>query len=975
MPGVLTHKAIMLLARERIRALRDLLTGRVTSGGRVTDLEHRLLFLATKAHELLSGPPVPSIDIPSFPQHPFSGVNKFAVMGSMGPDFTAFSAILAPGQGWAFDAVHKGSPDENRELVVAKTTDFVFAFNSRVREALLHSHLDGDLTDTQYNDAVKAMQAYSLGHLCHIAGDALSHPYINDIEWHLGTGLHGKFTHAGGEGSIEAEVARQVLLRRSTREGQSWEAWWPTVDEVPRQFYGAYAEALEYAYKATSRPPSTSSATPPGPPGAADLVFGEFRQHLLDLAPPTVDEGFVRDGYHLYRNGILGYGYGHGLWGWTGVLIWLAVPLVALYPIASALPNAQAMFRPGAISSAAWAEFLGLALGLASPFVLGYGCWLLSLTSLGVENRLFLGMLASTVNVIFAILYFVNLGTSFLPPWAPWLFILISLAAAGAFGIAGGINLGRAGHRAGGGAMMIFSLPAIYVALALLFYVILFLGERELLGGDTARNVYVVIVTVVLAMLFFFGIFCCLAQRIRDARVPEEPEGFPAEQRHFVRLFDDASLAKDGDGRLYFPAAGRPLLKLWWEGTGDLWILSRRYQLELSFDGTTVHQTVAAPIAPTTAAEYGQFLTATVTDSLGATGHLRTALAFPDDPLETTLQLPPGAVFADPADDLATKDKITTEEDREIAAGQFQKLGTRHEDAFVLHHAPKAAQAIRFGPDGPVIVPRSGEEPVTGSGKVTSQGTTVTGSGTHFQAFFEPGDYIRVRIDDKTSQTARVATVGSDIQLTLRAAFEEDVDSGKPYERWGSNREARNGYRYIAEPVEAEPGDAVMDYAADFAALLCLGAVPSLVDSALVPGLLNRAPLSDRLGAVGQVFRNWSLDRRRLNEWRMVVAGGAVSEKAGHPERADRAMSNTGEVRFNPDPAIAQEGERVANTLGWVPLLRQFMDLLSDLSADPAAAGGDALASAARRPDVPPNLDLSRAVAFLFDLPNPRVLT
>ena len=41
---------------------------------------------------------------------------------------------------------------------------------------------------------------------------------------------------------------------------------------------------------------------------------------------------------------------------------------------------------------------------------------------------------------------------------------------------------------------------------------------------------------------------------------------------------------------------------------------------------------------------------------------------------------------------------------------------------------------------------------------------------------------------------------------------------------------------------------------------------------------------------VYQVFRNWNLDRRRVNEWRMLVAGGAVSEKDGHPEKWDPAM-------------------------------------------------------------------------------------
>ncbi|HZF09978.1 MAG TPA: hypothetical protein VFE33_14405, partial [Thermoanaerobaculia bacterium] len=437
MPGVLTHKSIMLLARERIRLWRDQLAERIT-GSRATDLEHRLYFLASKAYEMMTGPPVPSVDIPGFPQHPFSGVNKFAVMGSMGPDFTAFSAMLAPGQGWVFDTVHKGSPDENRELVVARTTDFIFAFYPRAIDALHEADRAGSLGDGGFQRGVKAMQGYVLGHLCHIAGDAISHPYVNDVEWHQGTGLHRKFSHAGGEGSIEAEVARQVLLRRSTREGQTWEAWWPTVDEVPEAFYAAYAGALEFTYQVGTRPPAN--------------VFGEFLARFEDLAPTTVDAGFVRDGYHLYRNGILGYGYGHGLWGWTGVLLWLGIPLVALFPVAAALPRTAAMFRPGSLPGAAWVDFLNLTLSLAAPFVLGYAAWLVSLTHLGIEGRAFLGAFSAGINAVLAILFFVDQGTGFLVPWLRLLFLLVPTIAAATFAAFGVADLARPGRRARGGA-------------------------------------------------------------------------------------------------------------------------------------------------------------------------------------------------------------------------------------------------------------------------------------------------------------------------------------------------------------------------------------------------------------------------------------------------------------------------------------------------------------------------------------------
>src|SRR5258707_7171361 len=70
-----------------------------------------------------------------------------------------------------------------------------------------------------------------------------------------------------------------------------------------------------------------------------------------------------------------------------------------------------------------------------------------------------------------------------------------------------------------------------------------------------------------------------------------------------------------------------------------------------------------------------------------------------------------------------------------------------------------------------------------------------------------------------------------------------------------------------------------MGYAADMAALLCMGAVKHL-----------EAGVVKDEDKVYQVFRNWSLDRRRVNEWRMLVSGGAVSEKAGHPDKWDPTM-------------------------------------------------------------------------------------
>ena len=57
MPAVLTHKSTMLLARERLREMRDLLRAKVNSRLNITNVDRRILALAERAHELLSTDP------------------------------------------------------------------------------------------------------------------------------------------------------------------------------------------------------------------------------------------------------------------------------------------------------------------------------------------------------------------------------------------------------------------------------------------------------------------------------------------------------------------------------------------------------------------------------------------------------------------------------------------------------------------------------------------------------------------------------------------------------------------------------------------------------------------------------------------------------------------------------------------------------------------------------------------------------
>jgi hypothetical protein len=166
----------------------------------------------------------------------------------------------------------------------------------------------------------------------------------------------------------------------------------------------------------------------------------------------------------------------------------------------------------------------------------------------------------------------------------------------------------------------------------------------------------------------------------------------------------------------------------------------------------------------------------------------------------------------------------------------------------------------------------------------------------------------------------------------------------------------------------ADVESAAMGMAADLAALLCMGAMPSLVDT---PIQIPAAPAP--LAPVYQVFRQWNLDERRVNEWRMLVSGGADSEKGGNAGARDPAM------RPNPvaaAPAYASAnpgGEPLATAMGWIPLWRAWLRMASDPTADTndqvAMPYTPVVATRDGNQFKPTNRQLTTAVRFLLDLP------
>jgi hypothetical protein len=176
--------------------------------------------------------------------------------------------------------------------------------------------------------------------------------------------------------------------------------------------------------------------------------------------------------------------------------------------------------------------------------------------------------------------------------------------------------------------------------------------------------------------------------------------------------------------------------------------------------------------------------------------------------------------------------------------------------------------------------------------------------------------------------------------------------------------EAGNAYSYVHDPLidNADHSEALMARAGDLGALLCMGAAGHIAKAATP---------ADK---VYQVFRNWSLDRRRVNEWRALVAGGALSDKEGAEDRYDAAMpaapfapADTGTwrapVASAADATVLAEAVATAQGHGWVNVLRDWIDRVAE--------GEDLVATATPRPGQPSNRALSRAMAYILDAPDP----
>lgn len=240
------------------------------------------------------------------------------------------------------------------------------------------------------------------------------------------------------------------------------------------------------------------------------------------------------------------------------------------------------------------------------------------------------------------------------------------------------------------------------------------------------------------------------------------------------------------------------------------------------------------------------------------------------------------------------------------------------------------------------------------------------------QLLADPGDTLAT-LADHDLHVADFSPVGRTVETAYLLRHTPRGKLTTTYGLGGPSGSPLEAFPVVPERTLGDLEHSALGLAADLAVLLALGATPSLAAApittadATLPALPN-----PQLDPVYQVFRQWNLDERRVNEWRMLVSGGAESEKGGRPRDRDPAM------RPNPNPAApayaspADAGEPLATAMGWVPLWRAWLRTAADVSASTTATTAMTYTPLVPTRDgrllQPTNAELSTAIRFLLDL-------
>jgi hypothetical protein len=997
----------MLLARQRLQHIDTLLSAKIRSTGAVNDLERQVRFLANRAHTLLSVPP------PAPAPDPFSAfaqnASQAAVIGSIFPEFPSEAVRFARNQSWIYDTIHRGNPDPSREMVLARSTQLMLEFWSQ------YDALSGGVAVAEKN----RVRAFVLGWATHIATDVVSGPYIKALEWRLDEKKNRFRDPEVIHSSLDGYAAIRLfgLEDKGGKIWSAW--WPKANELPANTFeaYKAALESLygPNARPAGSRlfertygpnPPSLSTEVLKDAYSSyrsllhqrIALSYGDWLAAMIPIwLGSLIVYPLITALPHtraLFKDGALVDGQPPDKdRGWFGLLM---APLAAsgFVPLVFSFMMLGSSYMGASLES-----IYGLLLGLVT---LGFSIGFLVIGSNSRDDTHWAirWLLLFAVPMVAEIVHIIIVGVRGSDPkrnqlmWLSLLhlfmivnFLLWYLAVL-RFGVEDWLDRKAEGKE--WSSPVFWGLGGLWFVLMLLGWLLLPLAFYDRTLPEPAPQF---VRTFDHATLF------------ADVRLSNQsPLDIP--RRDLSKYFFPSG--RRPVLKLWWEGAADQFIR------SDRFALV----LSATDQSTAADKVVMAPVAPMMVAHYATFLMSSVAglkaepfvpedfdyelppgEVFADHGDEEKTRPGHDDKAKEFEKLPKTRINAyvlyhasraRQAVFYGNVGPVLVEEDRfsnfngpgTVAVAGVAVTGTG--TSFVSHFRPGdviGSQGDNRGLDRVVVsvtddqhlainattalagayqrVASNRIDDQEGRGQVklsTSVHRRVEGNNTAFTGFFMPGDTIRLKPGDDSPEERVVVAVVDDSHLDVDQQFSGNVTGNVKYERAG--RASTEGFRYTPQaPANIFAGKSLMDRAADLGALLAMGAVTHVIPATDLNAVASPDPLvaHPQINKVFQVFRNWNLNQRRANEWRMLVLGGAVSEKAGQLQAPDPLQP---EFPAAP-PAPSAAGADVANRLGWAPLLRTWLDMArrTDMNTyDPAP----------RRPGEFSNLDLSAALAYVL---------
>ena len=1035
MTGLITQSAVLLLARKRLERIQRLLQAKVRSAGTVNSTERQLLFLATQALKALALPPLPETRgrfvEGSFTPWLAGGISMFATAGAVGLDFPQEAARGARGQQWLATTLRGGSADPQRQRVQNGSGRWLMKFADRVRTAVL---ADSSIAEADKATALAAMRAYAIGHAAQLATLLAAPAFLDEVDAQPGRSTPPsrlKPLPQALRGALEASV--DVNLFKSANPARPfWLAWLPASEQLPDHLFAAYAGAAEDVYGPGARVPGSKAfneqlATDSPPPLSARLLrdgyetyralnqgrygwtygdwlgatffmflpamlmlpFAALLPNARDLsrnpAPPGVDH--PRGAFELAM-----FPFAFGALAPLGIVLkimlgsYLGAGKETIFALANAIGGVVVAIVFFATLGVDMPDALRWPLLFILPLVADLVLMIYVLARGGDDQRhrqLAFGTvvrIALSTLFIVCFLAFLHFGVEGLASegfgsGAFWLSLLVWLAMV--FGAWLGFTALLVRSERGGPApapdpvvsdnkqwLRLFDDSTLGLLGSGAAAEPLFVGQLEPLlklwwtgagdlfirpqrsslafANDAVGNGLQTVATP-LAPLNTAEFAAWLTQAVAAAggaftdslRV----ERFAPTEPLDPLLPSGDAFADHGDfetSRELQQSAAAEWRKLPRDGDGYVLYSAPRVRQAVAF-GRGGELLLGAGDAAVTNPP-GLLLAIPPAGSLQVVGNAATRFIDTFQPGDV-LQLP-----LQPGTALQTRVVVAVANDQNLTVN------------LALGGVPPNALYLRLARDRLADLPGPGT--VLADAAVYRQ---LVGSGTAFEQMFMAGDTIEILpvaplvpgappppplpAERRTVLAVlRVAPAG--VVLQIDAPFSASLVSaplappfpvGAAYRRIGG--QAQRGLDFTPQhPSALFEGESVLDRAADLATLLSLGITSRLLPDALaaaVPGLGEGA--HPAVSPALQVFRDWNLNHRRVNEWRMLVEGGAFQEPG----------TNT-----------------TANQLGWVPLLGRWLDMAHRPGQDSHGAGRF-------RPQDPPNVDLSRALADLLGLPVP----